>query len=322
MVPFVVSPSHTLPIGCAKDPLPSKPEPAGKQPDQDMTGTWNRIDRIRQIEFANAVAVEIERVLARQGKVTNSDAVVAAGRVAGAVAAAVALLAPTDISAIDTMQERLPGMASRFVRILADEAAERRARTHLSTAHEGQGADIQRLAGTGDLDSMRLEDWAGRVAGSTFLQQNLGISRSTLHRWQRSGTVVALRTGGRKHVFPLAQFIDGRPAPGIKEVLSAMPDPRHAWSWLIGPAPGLAGRIPIAQTGSGGGSLSCRTERSDGQVGLISLPTLEVYSKKRTRRRNVCRVPIGLPANGISIFLYNCDSVSFVPMGKREANMK
>ncbi|WP_352856698.1 hypothetical protein [Mesorhizobium sp. M1163] len=153
-----------------------------------MTGTWNRIDPIRQIEFANAVAVEIERVLARQGKVTNSDAVVAAGRVAGAVAAAVALLAPTDIRAIDTMQERLPGMASRFVRILAAEATERRTRTPLSTAHEGQGADIQPLAGTGDLDAMRVEDWAGRVAGSTFLQENLGISRSTLHRWQRSGS--------------------------------------------------------------------------------------------------------------------------------------
>ncbi|MER9417143.1 DUF2384 domain-containing protein [Mesorhizobium sp. M0306] len=210
-----------------------------------MTGTWNRIDPIRQTEFANAVAVEIERVLARQGKVTNSDAVVAAGRVAGAVAAAVALLAPTDISAIDTMQERLPGMASRFVRILAAEATERSARTPLATAHGGRGADIRPLAGTGDRDAMRVEDWAGRVAGSTFLQENLGISRSTLHRWQRSGTVVALRTGGRKHVFPLAQFIDGRPAPGIKEVSSAMPDPRRAWSWLIGPAPGLAGRIPI-----------------------------------------------------------------------------
>ncbi|WP_376705017.1 antitoxin Xre/MbcA/ParS toxin-binding domain-containing protein [Mesorhizobium sp. ISC25] len=209
-----------------------------------MTGTWNRIDPIRQTEFANAVAVEIERVLARQGKVTNSDAVVAAGRVAGAVAAAVALLAPTDIRAIDTMQERLPGMASRFVRILAAEAAERSARTRLSGAHGGQETDVQ-PAGSGDLDAMRVEDWAGRVAGSTFLQENLGISRSTLHRWQRSGTVVALRTGGRKHVFPLAQFIDGRPAPGIKEVSSAMPDPRRAWSWLIGPAPGLAGRIPI-----------------------------------------------------------------------------
>ncbi|WP_352862665.1 hypothetical protein [Mesorhizobium sp. M1329] len=150
-----------------------------------MTGTWNRIDPIRQIEFANAVAVEIERVLARQGKVTNSDAVVAAGRIAGAVAAAVALLAPTDIRAIDTMQERLPGMASRFVRILAAEAAERSARTRLSSAHRAQGTDVQPV-GSGDLDAMRVEDWAGRVAGSTFLQQNLGISRSTLHRWQRS----------------------------------------------------------------------------------------------------------------------------------------
>ncbi|MER8367192.1 hypothetical protein [Mesorhizobium sp. M1378] len=209
-----------------------------------MTGTWNRIDPIRQTEFACAVAVEIERALARQNGVTNSDAIVAAGRVAGAVAAAVALLAPTDIRAIDTMQERLPGMASRFVRILAVEAAERSARTRPSSAHGGQGTDVQ-PAGSGHLDAMRVEDWAGRVAGSTFLQENLGISRSTLHRWQRSGTVVALRTGGRKHVFPLAQFVDGRPAPGIKEVLSAMPDPRHAWSWLVGPAPGLAGRVPI-----------------------------------------------------------------------------
>ncbi|MER8832206.1 hypothetical protein [Mesorhizobium sp. M0909] len=209
-----------------------------------MTGTWNRIDPIRQAEFANAVAVEIERVLARQGKVANSDAIVAAGKVAAAVAAAVALLAPTDIRAIDTMQETLPGIASQFVRILAAEAAERSARTRLSSAHGGQRTDVQ-PAGSGDLDAMRVEDWAGRVAGSTFLQQNLGISRSTLHRWQRSGTVVALRTGGRKHVFPLAQFVDGRPAPGIKEVSSAMPDPRRAWAWLIGPAPGLAGRIPI-----------------------------------------------------------------------------
>lgn len=125
-----------------------------------MTRTWNRFDPIRQIEFANVVAVEVEQALARQNGVTNSDAILAAGRVAGAVAAAVALLAPTDIRAIDIMQERLPGMASRFVRILAAEAAERGARTRLSSAHEGQGADIQRLAGTGDLDSMRVEDWA------------------------------------------------------------------------------------------------------------------------------------------------------------------
>ncbi|WP_341872361.1 hypothetical protein [Mesorhizobium metallidurans] len=102
-----------------------------------------------------------------------------------------------------------------------------------------------RLAGNDDIDLMRVEDWAGRVAGPTFLEENFGISRSTLHRWQRSGKVVALRTGGRKHVFPLAQFVDGRPAPGIGEVLSLMPNPRRAWFWLISPVAGLDGRIPI-----------------------------------------------------------------------------
>lgn len=53
-----------------------------------------------------------------------------------------------------------------------------------------------------DLESMLIEDWAGHVAGSTYLEENLRIARSTLHRWQRRGDVIALRKGGRKHVFP------------------------------------------------------------------------------------------------------------------------
>ncbi|TKB42746.1 MAG: DUF2384 domain-containing protein, partial [Mesorhizobium sp.] len=115
-----------------------------------------------------------------------------------------------------------------------------------------------------------------------FLQENLGISRSTLHRWQRSGTVVALRTGGRKHVFPLAQFIDGRPAPGIKEVSSAMPDPRRAWSWLIGPAPGLAGRIPIEMLKQDlvAEVVLAAQNAAMAKLARFSPPTLEVYSKK------------------------------------------
>ncbi|MGX8010448.1 antitoxin Xre/MbcA/ParS-like domain-containing protein [Mesorhizobium sp. ORM8.1] len=96
-----------------------------------------------------------------------------------------------------------------------------------------------------DLQSMLIEDWAGEVAGSTYLEERLRIPRSTLHRWQRRGEVVALRKGGRKHVFPLAQFIDGRPVPGISEVLSAIPNPRIAWLWLTRPSPELDGRAPI-----------------------------------------------------------------------------
>ena len=92
---------------------------------------------------------------------------------------------------------------------------------------------------------MLIEDWAGRVAGSTYLDENLHIPRSTLHRWQKRNEVVALRKGGRKHVFPLAQFVDGRPVPGISEVLSLIANPRLAWFWLVRPSPDLDGRVPI-----------------------------------------------------------------------------
>ncbi|MES0138933.1 hypothetical protein NKJ88_28870 [Mesorhizobium sp. M0016] len=94
-------------------------------------------------------------------------------------------------------------------------------------------------------DGMRIEDWAGQIAGSTHLEKHFGIPRSTLHRWQRHNDVIALRKGARKHVFPLAQFIDGRPAPGIRQVLASISNPRLAWLWLIRPSPLLNSRVPI-----------------------------------------------------------------------------
>ncbi|TGV47385.1 hypothetical protein EN784_54280, partial [bacterium M00.F.Ca.ET.141.01.1.1] len=86
-------------------------------------------------------------------------------------------------------------------------------------------------------EGARIAEWAGPVAGSTHLERRFGIPRSTLHWWQRHNDVVAFRRGSRKHVFPLAQFIDGRPMPGIREVLSSISDPRLAWLWLISPSP-------------------------------------------------------------------------------------
>ncbi|WP_426213802.1 antitoxin Xre/MbcA/ParS-like domain-containing protein [Mesorhizobium abyssinicae] len=46
-----------------------------------------------------------------------------------------------------------------------------------------------------------------------------------MHWWQRHDDVIALRSGARKHVFPLAQFVDGRPTLGIRQVLSSIPNP-------------------------------------------------------------------------------------------------
>ncbi len=56
---------------------------------------------------------------------------------------------------------------------------------------------------------------------------------------------VALRKGGRKHVFPLAQFVDGRPVAGIREVVSVIANPRLAWFWLTRPSDRLDGKTPI-----------------------------------------------------------------------------
>lgn len=90
-----------------------------------------------------------------------------------------------------------------------------------------------------------VSEWAGPVAGPTFLEEQCGISRSTLYRWQRRGEAIAFRTGGRKHVFPLLQFVDGRPVPEIDKLLGLIGSPRDTWLWLIQPCEILDNDRPI-----------------------------------------------------------------------------
>jgi hypothetical protein len=90
-----------------------------------------------------------------------------------------------------------------------------------------------------------LEEWAGPVAGSTELERDLGIGRTTLHNWQKSGSVIGLLKGTRKHVFPREQFIDGRPLEGIAQVNRIVGNPRTAWLWLRTPNPTLGGKAPV-----------------------------------------------------------------------------
>jgi len=197
-----------------------------------------------QDDFAEMVAEDVERALAHYDEAINQSTVVSVGKIAGSIASAVTSLSPRHQRAIDTIHADLPGLAQKFVRALAAEAARR---SEAGTA----GLPVPLSAGeppppqSDDLESMLIEDWAGRVAGSTYLEENLRIARSTLHRWQRRGDVIALRKGGRKHVFPLAQFVDGRPVAGISEVLKLIGNPRLAWLWLTRPAAQLDGRIPI-----------------------------------------------------------------------------
>ena len=57
--------------------------------------------------------------------------------------------------------------------------------------------------------------------------------------------MIGLLKGTRKHVYPVDQFVDGRPAKGIGEITAVIADPRVAWLWLSRANPTLGGRKPI-----------------------------------------------------------------------------
>ncbi len=213
-----------------------------------MTRFQNPTVGTSQEALAGLVAEAVQQALVQHGIALDPQTLVSAGVLAGSVAATLTFLSQTQRLAIDTVRSEWTALATEFVQSIADKAA-RRARNIAAADEPAAAADDDKAASPQPdwrmLHSTLIEEWAGEVAGSTYLEENLRIPRSTLHRWQRRGEVIALRKGGRKHVFPLAQFIDGRPAAGISEVLSAISNPRLAWFWLNRAAPELGGRVPI-----------------------------------------------------------------------------
>jgi len=218
-----------------------------------MTDSSNS-ERIGRDVYASLIAREVERALLRHDGDIQPPLLTSAGQIAGMVAAAVAFLPATHQQAVFAIQHRLPDLASEFIRVLAADAmrrldgsaAESGTAFLAAAATEADEPAIPTAPGRDDaLDSMLIEEWAGNVAGQTHLEKKLRIPRSTLHIWKRRNEVVALRSGRCKHVFPLAQFVDGRPAPGIRDVLSIISNRRLAWFWLSNPCPDLDGRVPI-----------------------------------------------------------------------------
>ncbi|RWQ32463.1 antitoxin Xre/MbcA/ParS toxin-binding domain-containing protein [Mesorhizobium sp.] len=209
-----------------------------------MTKSFDFGNEPRQHEFSYLVAKEVQRVLAQFAEVMKGGSSISSHMGTGTAAD---LLSATPKQ---TIHDDLSALASEFVRRLAAEAVRCSNESAgevapLTVRTEGAHGCAVLKAQHQQSDSLRIEDWAGAVAGPTYLEARFGIPRSTLHWWQRHNDVVALRKGARKHVFPLAQFIDGRPAPGIRQVLSLIVNPRPAWLWLTSPSPRLDGRIPI-----------------------------------------------------------------------------
>ena len=211
-----------------------------------------------QLQSANAragvrklVASEVSDALTRHEPGLAKAAAANTAQIAGAVAAAVVGLSPAQ-------QKRLKSRSGDLVTMIAawarDDTVDGRIEIPDPAIVEprkgaGFGALVDIEAGRRQLAGyavdVPLEDWAGPLAGSSVLLQDMGIARSTLHDWQRRGEVVALLKGARKHVFPLAQFLDGRPAQGIRDILGIVDSPRRAWFWMVQSSPLLGGKRPI-----------------------------------------------------------------------------
>ena len=150
-----------------------------------------------------------------------------------------------------------PKAIRELVRKVADRTVESLSSTAArSLAGEGLAAPLAAAEAGRRLDAYAkptpVEDWAGPVAGSTVLERDYGIARSTLHQWQQQGAVIGLLKGTRHHSFPLAQFIDGRPVEGVRDVLNLIGTPRTAWLWLMEPHPELDDRPPLEVLKAGG----------------------------------------------------------------------
>lgn len=175
-----------------------------------------------------------------------------AGRVAAAFGGAAVKLTLEQQRQIVARQHEMPRLIAA---ILAKWEVPASAQTAEEDQGEGMGELISLTEGRQRLKSYTnptpIEAWAGAVAGPGELESAHAIPRSTLHSWHKQHAVIGLLKGTRKHVFPLAQFIDGRPAEGLSQVVEAAGSPRTAWSWLIEAHPSLNARTPLAHLKAG-----------------------------------------------------------------------
>lgn len=114
---------------------------------------------------------------------------------------------------------------------------------------EGFGELLSEKEGRGRIEAyatpMKIEEWAGPVAGPSEIERRYGTRRSTLHDWQKRGAIIGLLKGERKHVFPLAQLMDGRPIEGMSQITRIIENSRTAWLWLTRPHPETGRQPPL-----------------------------------------------------------------------------
>ena len=198
-----------------------------------------------RLSMSRSAVADIVGVLVRHNPHAARAVVEATGRAAAAFGAAAATLTEKQQRQLGTNRKGLAQIIAAVVDDLADKRPSPAARLFSvlpkKAAEESIGAGVGKLVGRGEglrriadyAVPKRLEDWAGPVAGPGQLQRDYGIKRSTLHAWHKRGAIVGLLKGERKHVFPLQQFIDGRPVEGMAQITKVIDNPRAAWLWLM-----------------------------------------------------------------------------------------
>lgn len=196
-------------------------------------------------EMSGLVAAEVEQLLVRLDPDLKRPAIISAAKLAGVAAASFAFLSLKRQAALTGTLAEASFKLEDYIQELAGIAREDLLDARRMGSHDSKPDGRQTDIIPEPLSGVTVDDWVGPSAGPTFLEKNFGIPRSTLHRWQRRNEVIALVAGGRRHVFPLAQFVDGRPAKGIDTVSATIGHPRLTWYWLSRPCEQLAGHLPI-----------------------------------------------------------------------------
>lgn len=202
------------------------------------------------LEMNPAAVADVLKVLARHNPSLTKPALVATGKVMAVVSAVAARLSVEQQRRIAADETELAHIVEAAVAELA--AKPRRTLTEVQAekpVEASRGAGLRKSVGLDEgrrrlaefVTPIRIEDWAGPVAGPGDIERKFGTKRSTLHDWHKRGAVIGLLKGERKHVFPLAQFVDGRPIEGMPQITKIIRNPRVAWQWLIQPKPSIGG---------------------------------------------------------------------------------
>lgn len=176
------------------------------------------------MSLESALYAEVERILKENDPTIQLPAVRMASRLAAVIASQLASQTQVIQRSMLSLEADATDFANDFVADVVGAATQSVRKKLKRFRPEAIQEDTLQLA----------DDWAGTVAGPTLIERHYGIPRSTLYRWQKLNEVVAISSRtSRKPVFPLKQFVDGRPANGVANVVSIFGDQRRAWQWLV-----------------------------------------------------------------------------------------